>query len=305
MNKSNITQPHLRIFGDVHGNIKSYVEIANQVPCSVQLGDMGFDYGKLADLDPMRHVFVGGNHDNYTMNPRWDLSANDPQVLDPRSNLTVVGTSEKFYLDADEEFLITTRDHLPQFDDKKLEEHLGDPDDDGHYQVVCEYSAMPPNYLGDYGWWKIPGLSDGKKLFFIRGGWSIDGRIRRRNNWGWWPREQMSKKECERAIAYYEQEKPDFVVTHTCPFDLMKKMTLGWSGLPIPNATNRMLNLMFESHQPKLWVFGHFHQMFKHQLGKTTFIGVNEFPYKGWSLDFDEHLDFIGFDEFKSIEKRL
>jgi hypothetical protein len=279
---------YLRLFGDVHGYIRSYAEIAKQVPCSIQVGDMGFDYKKLSDLDPARHVFVGGNHDNYTLKQRPDLSPDDPKVLDPRSRFTFVETCEKFYLDLDEEFLITTRDHLPQFEE----------------DMVCEYDSMPPNYLGDYGWWEIPGLN-GKKLFFVRGAWSIDGRSRRRNNWGWWPREQMSMKECEQAIAYYEQEKPDFVVTHTCPLVLMEKMHLGWSGKPIPNATNRMFNLMIQIHQPKIWVFGHFHQQFSHRLGETRFIGLSDFPNHGWSLDFDEHLDFIGFDEYKSIEQRL
>jgi len=60
----------LRVTGDVHGHIRKYVEnikaaAADGVTHSIQIGDMGFDYAPLMDLDPAFHKFVGGNHDNY------------------------------------------------------------------------------------------------------------------------------------------------------------------------------------------------------------------------------------------------
>lgn len=78
---------HLRIIGDCHGLIKigrkrgypplgrTYLNIANGCEYSVQVGDMGFDYKDLVHLDHTKHVFLGGNHDNYDLYPTtpWAL----------------------------------------------------------------------------------------------------------------------------------------------------------------------------------------------------------------------------------------
>jgi len=54
--------------GDVHGNLKKYVELAKQFDVSLQVGDMGIFREKdrlgLNDLDPEKHKFFRGNHDN-------------------------------------------------------------------------------------------------------------------------------------------------------------------------------------------------------------------------------------------------
>ena len=55
----------LRIVGDVHGLYAAYHEIAAGSEYSLQIGDMGFNYEPLSSLDPMKHMFIGGNHDNY------------------------------------------------------------------------------------------------------------------------------------------------------------------------------------------------------------------------------------------------
>lgn len=56
----------LRVVGDVHGLFREYIPLVKNVDYSLQLGDMGFDYSPLIrHLDPTRHRFIGGNHDNY------------------------------------------------------------------------------------------------------------------------------------------------------------------------------------------------------------------------------------------------
>lgn len=57
--------PKLRLIGDVHGHMHDYVLLAHAAEYSIQLGDLGFNYKRLADLDPERHKVLGGNHDNY------------------------------------------------------------------------------------------------------------------------------------------------------------------------------------------------------------------------------------------------
>lgn len=58
----------ITLIGDVHGKYKRYHEIIREKdrhPYSVQLGDFGFDYTTLKNVDPKHHVFIGGNHDQY------------------------------------------------------------------------------------------------------------------------------------------------------------------------------------------------------------------------------------------------
>ena len=55
----------VRIVGDVHGKIDEYIELVKDSDSSIQIGDMGFNYSKLAALDSAKHKVFGGNHDNY------------------------------------------------------------------------------------------------------------------------------------------------------------------------------------------------------------------------------------------------
>jgi hypothetical protein len=58
----------ITLIGDLHGKYKRYHEIIREKdrhPYTVQLGDFGFDYTTLDNVDPKNHVFIGGNHDNY------------------------------------------------------------------------------------------------------------------------------------------------------------------------------------------------------------------------------------------------
>lgn len=63
-----------RVTGDVHGHTKQYANmlLEDEVPYSVQIGDMGFHYKDLDVLDSERHKFYGGNHDNYDFYD-WNL----------------------------------------------------------------------------------------------------------------------------------------------------------------------------------------------------------------------------------------
>lgn len=59
---------YLRIIGDVHGKLESYIQLAKGAEYSIQLGDLGFSYNAVVkNLDPVRHRVLGGNHDNYEL----------------------------------------------------------------------------------------------------------------------------------------------------------------------------------------------------------------------------------------------
>jgi hypothetical protein len=56
------------LVGDCHGKYKRYHEIIREKDrheYTIQLGDFGFDYTTLKNVDPKHHVFIGGNHDQY------------------------------------------------------------------------------------------------------------------------------------------------------------------------------------------------------------------------------------------------
>lgn len=57
---------HLRIISDVHGKFDKYIKLAKEAVYSIQIGDMGFSYDALNDLDSNNHKVIGGNHDNYS-----------------------------------------------------------------------------------------------------------------------------------------------------------------------------------------------------------------------------------------------
>lgn len=59
----------LRIIGDVHGHYGKYLDLIKSVPYSLQVGDLGFDYSCLDEIDPTCHRVLAGNHDNYTRQP--------------------------------------------------------------------------------------------------------------------------------------------------------------------------------------------------------------------------------------------
>jgi hypothetical protein len=56
------------VVGDVHGKYKRIHEIIREKdrhPYIVQIGDFGFDYDTLRNVDPDKFKIIGGNHDNY------------------------------------------------------------------------------------------------------------------------------------------------------------------------------------------------------------------------------------------------
>jgi predicted phosphodiesterase len=66
------TMNEILVIGDVHGKVSEYRAILKAaefrgIGQSIQLGDMGFSdsYRGLASVDPERHGFIPGNHDNY------------------------------------------------------------------------------------------------------------------------------------------------------------------------------------------------------------------------------------------------
>ncbi len=57
--------PTISFIGDVHGQYDEYLALIRDCEYSLQLGDFGFKFDKVADIDTTRHRFMPGNHDGY------------------------------------------------------------------------------------------------------------------------------------------------------------------------------------------------------------------------------------------------
>lgn len=70
----------MRIIGDVHGNHADYLELISNRRHTIQVGDFGFNYDALKEVDSNCHKIIGGNHDNY------DIINNYPHFLGDYGN---------------------------------------------------------------------------------------------------------------------------------------------------------------------------------------------------------------------------
>lgn len=120
-----------------------------------------------------------------------------------------------------------------------------------------------PNYLGDFG--------VHEEIFYAGGGYSIDA-FARKEGVSWWRDEQLNYKQMAEATTLYADTKPEVVVTHQCPQSVEDRI------FDFPhrydNATSKWLDVLFELHKPKLWVFGHYHLSRNKKVNKTRFVCV-------------------------------
>ena len=191
----------ITVIGDVHGKYDRYHKIIRQseyYPYTVQLGDFGFKYDTLKNVDHTRHLVIGGNHDNM---------------------------------------------------DKII--HI-------------------PHYLGDYGYTTVNGVS----FFFYRGAYSID-RQYRTVGIDWWEDEQLSIDQFMKARELYRQIKPDIVLTHDAPVEVVPYLLPPGSRI-YENTTSWALNELFNIHQPKIWRCGHYHKSWRMTVNGTDFRCLNE-----------------------------
>lgn len=129
-----------------------------------------------------------------------------------------------------------------------------------------------PNYLGDFGY------NEKLNLFFVGGAWSIDWEMRKEGV-SWWPDEELSMKQCNDALEFYEKIKPKYMISHDAPNkvkeEILSKMVLGGYKAE-PTRTGQLLTAMFDIHQPKIWCFAHYHVYFRKIINGTEFICMPE-----------------------------
>ena len=141
------------------------------------------------------------------------------------------------------------------------------------------------NCLGRFGEIKI----GSKQGFFVAGGFSIDKNFRKNAHFtGKWPKtyfenEELGFKESMECVELYEKIKPEIVLSHEAPRSIVNEFTspdilsnYGFDPETFTTHTSELLQHMFEIHQPKLWIFGHYHKSWRKEINKTQFILLNE-----------------------------
>lgn len=186
--------------------------------------------------------------------------------------------------------------------DSNYHKILGGNHDD-YYEENGIFVNQTPHFLGDYGIHTVPDFGD---IFFVRGGRSIDASIRA-EGFDWFRQEEISYVQGLKALEFYKETKPNFVISHECPEEVIhllqqdreervKRKKKGpffariktWNGMPIlPSKTAFLLQGMFEFHQPKFWLFGHHHQSFNKVHNGTRFICLNELQYMDINSNFE------------------
>lgn len=149
-----------------------------------------------------------------------------------------------------------------------------------------KFYIQTPHFLGDYGIQHINGVGE---FFFMRGELSVD-KSSRLDGMNWWIDEELTYTSLCSALDFYKFHKPEFVITHGCPSsvsDLFSSFSsqyaMDYFGCELPSMTARVLQEMFEYHQPNTWVFGHYHNDKIEIINGTEFICVDELS----CIDFD------------------
>jgi hypothetical protein len=126
-------------------------------------------------------------------------------------------------------------------------------------------------------------------FFFVRGAFSIDWQFRQEydlanNTKCWWAEEELSYAQMTRCLAEYSVIKPDTVISHDCPVSVSRKISngkilinYGYDPETFETNTGRLLQAMFEKHQPKIWVFAHYHKKVDTVINGTRFVCRPEF----------------------------
>jgi len=130
-----------------------------------------------------------------------------------------------------------------------------------------------PNALPDWGY--DPKLD----LFWISGGYSLDG-MERTYGVDWWPEEeQIAYPELMKVIEAFADHKPKYVISHECPFSAQLTMFPHTCVNQVHSRTKTAMEQMFEKHQPEYWLFGHYHIPKKAIINETFFACCDKLFY--------------------------
>jgi len=142
------------------------------------------------------------------------------------------------------------------------------------------------NYLGDFGY------NEFLRMFWVSGAFSVDHAQRRARMAAgsspiWWPDEELDDRSLQDARKLYAEMKPEIVTTHEAPAFIGKKMLdkLVINGREskvecFNSRTAAALESLYSIHQPRYWLFGHYHLDFEIEHNNTKFYCLAELSHK-------------------------
>lgn len=160
------------------------------------------------------------------------------------------------------------------------------------YDTMIEHDAAfirgnhdNPEVCAKHTQW-IPDGHIANGRMFIGGALSID-RAYRYPEFSWWEDEELSQQRLDALVHEMAIVKPEIMVTHECPetiaerilgtlYDLRKVPDRMKLDPRYASRTRVAFQRMFELHQPKLWIFGHWHVPFASTVNGTAFICLPE-----------------------------
>jgi len=154
--------------------------------------------------------------------------------------------------------------HLNMLDSDKNKINFGNHED---YNYLHH-----PHSMGDFSY------NASESLMTIRGAFSIDAWQRYEGIDLFAQQEQLNYVEMRNAIELAEKQKPRIIISHDCP----EEIRAHFFGIDIKtnprdkSITTQGLQSLFESHQPDLWIFGHYHSSRNEVVNGTRFICLAE-----------------------------
>lgn len=126
-------------------------------------------------------------------------------------------------------------------------------------------------------------------MMFVGGALSID-KDDRYPNFSWWADEELSGEKLLTLVDVFATAKPEIMVTHECP-EMIAFLIVTAGGRfdkmdpRFASRTRVAFDQMFERHQPKLWLFGHWHIAFDKVINGTRFICLPELAFMDIDTD--------------------
>jgi hypothetical protein len=153
----------LRLIGDAHCKRVNYLKLIEKAEYSLQVGDLDiyhYHWLEAAGVDPERHRFIGGNHDNY------DLIGESPHCLGDFGVWTVPGFGDIFFVRG--AWSIDAKRRTPGLDwwpEEELSEEKCN-------QVLALYEQVKPKMVVSHACPRnvIPWISDGR----VAWSWGFD-----------------------------------------------------------------------------------------------------------------------------------
>lgn len=148
-------------------------------------------------------------------------------------------------------------DRVPTYIQDQAQRHFFIRGNHDNPKVCQTYS----NFIPDGSFFKdFVGVSD-INLFALGGALSTDKEFRVEGI-SWFPDEEATIPDLYRFIDHYAQVKPRVVVSHDCPVQMLSQFKHSIASSRDPknqSRTRQALTAMFETFQPPLWAFGHYH----------------------------------------------